>query len=108
MRFPVLAAMLFCASAALAQQAPDWRATLEEHYRIDIAFDACKDVTPSAADMLRLEAAIAYVEEKSGLAEDELDEMYGDAERDAVKLDEFCKRMADAVARVQNIPKDYR
>jgi hypothetical protein len=65
MRTTAFTAFLLLASAALAQSAPDWRAVLVDLYSIDTAFDACKAVTPSASDLLRLEAAIAHVEEKS-------------------------------------------
>lgn len=113
MRLKFIAALLVFAQASFlqasfAQTAPDWRTALHDLYLYEVAFDACKDVTPSAADMLRLEAAIAYVEEKTGLEEDELDELFGTVERDAEKVDEFCKQMADAVARVRALPESYR
>jgi hypothetical protein len=108
MRTTAFTAFLLLASAALAQPAPDWRAVLVDLYSIDTAFDACKAITPSASDLLRLEAAIAHVEEKSGLGEDELDALYDSVENEAGQLTEFCQRMADAVARVRNIPPDYR
>jgi hypothetical protein len=101
-------AATFASAAALGQPAPDWRAALVDLYRIDIAFDACNEVKPSAADLLRLEGAISFLEEKSALEEDELDDVYGDVEAEAAQLPEFCKRMADAVARVKNIPPEYR
>lgn len=108
MRLKILAVLLLCAPAAFARTEADWRATLHDLYRYDMAFDACKEVTPSAADMLKLETAIAHVEEKSGLEEDELDELYGDVEREASKVAEFCAQWADAVARVRALPPDYR
>lgn len=108
MRLWIFVATFLSAAAALAQPAPDWRAALVDLYRIDLAFDVCKEVTPSAADMLRLEQAISFVEDKTSLGEDELDDIYGDVEGEAVQLADFCKRMADSVARVQNIPPDYR
>lgn len=112
MHLKFVAALLIFAQASVhvsfAQTTPDWRTALHDLYRYDVAFDACKDVTPSAADMLRLEAAISYVEEKTALAEDELDELYGTVERDAEKVSEFCKQMADAVARVRALPESYR
>ncbi len=108
MRLKILAVLMLCASGASAQTQAHWRTTLHDLYRYDIAFDACKDVTPSAAEMLRLEAAIAHVEVKTGLEEDELDELYGVVEREAANVTEFCKQWADAVARVQALPPDYR
>ena len=74
MRLKVLAILMLCAPSAFAQTEAYWRTALHDLYRYDMAFDACKEVTPSAAEMLSLEAAIAYVEEKTGLEEDELDE----------------------------------
>lgn len=108
MRLTLIAAVFLSASAAFAQPAPDWRAVLNDLYRIDVAFDACKDVTPTASEFLRLEAAISYVEEASGLEEDALDELYGEIEREAAALDEFCKRMGDAVDRLRAVPESYR
>ncbi len=99
---------MLCAPSAFAQTEAYWRTALHDLYRYDMAFDACKEVTPSAAEMLSLEAAIAYVEEKTGLEEDELDELYSVVEREAAKVTEFCKQWADAVARVQALPPDYR
>ena len=108
MRLKILAVLMLCAPGAFAQTEAYWRTALHDLYRYDIAFDACKDVTPSAAEMLRLEAAIAHVEEKSALEEDELDELYGVVEHEAANVPEFCKQWADAVARVQALPPDYR
>ena len=108
MRNLVFAAALLHAAAASAQPAPEWRNVLVDLYRIDVAFDACKAVTPAASDMLRLESAISYVEEKSSIEEDELDELYGDVEREAEPLADFCARMSDAVARVRALPNEYR
>lgn len=112
MRLKPVAAFISVAFVCLAQasfaQAPDWRATLTDLYRYDMAFDSCKDVAPNAADFLRLEAAITYVEEKSALAEDELDELYETIERAAANTDEFCKQNGDAVARVRALPESYR
>jgi ribosomal protein S13 len=81
---------------------------LDELYRIDMAFDACKGVTPTAGDMLRLETTIAFVEEKTGFEEDELDELYGLIEREAIAGGDFCMRMTDAVERLRAIPQDHR
>lgn len=108
MRLKLLAVLLLCAPGAFAQTESYWRTALHDLYRYDVAFDACKEVTPSAAEMLRLEAAIAHVEEKTGLQEDELDELYGVVEGEAANMAEFCKQWADAVARVQALPPDYR
>jgi hypothetical protein len=112
MRLKPVAAIIFLSCVFMTQaslaQTPDWRAVLQDLYRYDMAFDACKDVTPSAADFLRLEAAITYVEEKSTLAEDELDELYDTIERAAANTDVFCKESADAVARVRALPESYR
>lgn len=112
MRLKPVAALISVAYILMAQasfaQTPDWRATLTDLYRYDMAFDSCKDVTPNAADFLRLEAAITHVEEKSALAEDELDELYETIERAAANVDEFCKQTADAVARVRALPESYR
>ena len=106
MRLMIFAAIAFHAATAWAQPAPDWRALLDELYRIDMAFDACKDVTPTASDMLRLEAAIAFVEEKTDLEDDDLDEIYGGIEREALEDSGFCERMADAVARLHAVPQE--
>jgi hypothetical protein len=108
MRNLVFAAVMFHAAAASAQPAPDWRAILADLYRIDVAFDVCATITPAASDMLRLEGAIAYVEEKSSLEEDELDELYGEMERESAPLADFCARMSDSIARVQALPNEYR
>ena len=113
MRLKLIAASLvftqmFLGQASFAQMTPDWRTALHDLYRYEVAFDACKDVTPSASDMLRLEAAVAYVEEKTGLEEDELDELFATVERDAENVSEFCKQFADAVARVRALPESYR
>lgn len=108
MRLKILAVLMLCAPSALAQTEAQWRSTLHDLYRYDMAFDGCKEVTPAAADMLRLEAAIAHVEEKTGLEEDELDELYGVVEREASNVAEFCKQWADAVARVQALSPDHR
>ena len=108
MKFLPVLLVAVASVAAHAQAAPDWRAVLMDLYRIDMAFDACKNVTPAGADMIRLETVIAYVEEKSGYEEDELDELYGDVEREAAAPDEFCARMSDAVTRLQAVPQEYR
>jgi hypothetical protein len=110
MRLIIFAAVLFHAANAWAQPEPkpDWRAMLDELYRIDMAFDVCKGVTPTAGDMLRLETAIAFVEEKTEFEEDELDEIYGDIEREALAGADFCGRMTDAVERLRAVPQDYR
>ena len=108
MRMKLLAVLLLCSPGAFAQTEAYWRTALHDLYRYDIAFDACKNVTLSAAEMLRLEAAIAHVEEKTGLEEDELDELYGVVEREAADVPQFCQQWADAVARVQALPPDYR
>lgn len=107
MRFVTLAIVLPLASPAVAQP-QDWRATLHGLYRIESAFEACKSLTPSAADRLRLEAAVDYVEGKTGLDEDELDELYEAVEREAKDAARFCKNMQDAVEQVQKIPPGYR
>jgi hypothetical protein len=106
MRLIVFAAILLHSATAWAQPAPDWRALLDEVYRIDMAFDACKDVTPTAGDMLRLEALINFVEERTDLEDDDLDEIYGGIEREALENAEFCERMANAVERLRAIPQD--
>lgn len=108
MRTTVISAALLLATAVFAQPAPDWRSTLGDLYRLDVAFDVCKDMKPSTSDMLRLESAIAYVEKRVGLEEDELDELFDDVEREAAQPAAFCESMADAVARVRKIPQDYR
>ena len=108
LRKTILAAALILGNAALAQTTPDWRAALTDLYRIDKAFDACKNLAPSASDILRLEEAIAHVEGESGLEEDELDDLYDEVERAAEPVAQFCERMADALARVQKIPPEYR
>ncbi|MBX9760902.1 MAG: hypothetical protein K2Y29_19145 [Beijerinckiaceae bacterium] len=106
MRLLVFAAVILHALNASAQTEPDWRALLDDLYRIDMAFDACKDVTPSAADMLRLEGAITYVEEKTGLEDDDLDEIYGTIERESLANESFCDEMSDAVERMRAAPQE--
>jgi hypothetical protein len=108
LRFVTLALALPLTSPAFAQAPQDWRAALHDLYRIEAAFDACKSLAPSAGDRLRLESAVAYVEDKTGLDEDELDELYEAVEREAEDATAFCKTMEDAVARVQKIPPGFR
>ncbi len=107
MRMLFAAALLTLALPAQAQT-PDWRSALLDLYRIDMAIDACPQAKPSAADLQRLEAAIDYVEEKTGLGEDDLDEAYGEIESEAAELPAFCKRMAEIRERIQKIPQGYR
>lgn len=108
MRLLVFAAIVLHAVSASAQSEPDWRALLDELYRIDMAFDACKDVTPTADDMLRLEGAIAFVEEKTDLDEEDLDEIYGAIERNALADAAFCDQMSNAVERMRAVPQEPR
>lgn len=108
MRLLVFAAIILHAVSASAQSEPDWRALLDELYRIDMAFDACKDVTPTASDMLRLEGAITFVEERTGLDEEDLDVIYGAIERKALGDAGFCDQMSDAVARLRAVQQEPR
>lgn len=108
MRMMIFAAAIVHASLASAQPAPDWRATLVELYAAEIAFDFCKTLTPSGHDLLRLEAAIVHVEVRTELPDKDLDAIFQSVEFDSVSEPGFCRRMADASARVQAIPEDYQ
>jgi hypothetical protein len=113
---------LFAVSAAPAQEQqpanpsdfvqapePDWRELLPRYYRFDVAFDTCDEARPSGADMVRLETIIAYVERRTGLSEDALDELYATIEYEAEADKEgFCQELTDAVAGVRATPEDWR
>ena len=88
---------------------PDWRELLPRYYRFDVAFDTCDDARPSGADMVRLETIIAYVERRTGLSEDALDELYATIEYEAeADKETFCQETADAVAGVRATPENWR
>ena len=88
---------------------PDWREILPRYYRFDVAFDSCDEARPSGADMVRLETVIAYVERRTGLSEDALDELYATIEYEAeADKEAFCQETADAVAGVRATPEDWR
>lgn len=88
---------------------PDWRELLPRYYRFDVAFDTCDEARPSGADMVRLETIIAYVERRTGLSEDALDELYATIEYEAeADKEAFCQEAADAVAGVRATPEDWR
>lgn len=108
MRMMIFAAAIAHASLAGAQPATDWRATLAELYAAEIAFDFCKTLTPTGHDLLRLEAAIVHVEVRTELPDKELDAIFRSVEFDAISEPGFCRRMADASARIQALPEDYQ
>ncbi|HEY8579116.1 MAG TPA: hypothetical protein VIL72_04465 [Beijerinckiaceae bacterium] len=112
MRRALSACLLACCllSPALGQTPePDWRELLPRYYRYDVAFDSCDEVRPSGGDMLRLEAIIDYVERRTGLSEDALDELYATIEYEAEADKEgFCRDAGDAVQGVRETPESWR
>lgn len=107
----ILAVLALCLAApwGAKAQATDWSEVLNRYYRYDVAFEACKDLKPSEDDLKRLERAISFVEVKSKLSEEELDERYSALEYESeADTEGFCQEAADSLAGLRATPEDWR
>ena len=108
-----LSAGAACADAKSGNAVPrdpeQARELIEHLYKLEQAFAVCDDVRVTGSDLMRLEDAIADVEQSAGIAASDLEAIYDQVETLAAgNPASFCSEIGDASAGIKTIAVEQR